>query len=53
MLAGILVAPASVAAQYVEPPPFSAYGLEGGNVVQANGDVEEGVTFFSSRSSPT
>ncbi len=46
MLAGISIVPASIAAQYVEPPPPPAYALEGVNVVQANGDVEEGMTII-------
>jgi hypothetical protein len=44
LLAGFGIFPTAVTAQYVETPPPPAYALDGATVVQANGDVDEGVT---------
>ena len=44
VLAGVVLFPAAVTAQYVEPPPPAAYTLQGVTVVQADGDISEGVT---------
>jgi hypothetical protein len=42
----VLISPAAVAAQYVEPPPPAAYALQDVNVVHADGEVAEGMTIL-------
>jgi hypothetical protein len=45
-LVGLLVTPAAVFAQYVAPPPPAAYALRGVTVVQADGEMDDGITIL-------
>ncbi len=46
VLAGVVISPAALFAQYVEPPPPAAYALQDVNVVQADGEMTDGVTIL-------
>lgn len=46
VLAGVVISPAALLAQYVEPPPPAAYALQDVNVVRADGETTEGVTIL-------
>ena len=43
---GLVSAPATVKAQYVTPPPHPAYALQHVTVVQADGEMDEGITIL-------